>query len=72
MAGHAAHAVVQQNVSGARRARSAVGADHAIGGQGDLDLFGLEPLVEQFGGARGEDLHHRDDVFGAETAQAAC
>ena len=59
MAAHAAHAVVQQDVGGAGRARTAVGADHAVGGERDLDLFGFEPLVQKIGGALREDLDQR-------------
>ena len=39
VAAHAAHAMVQQDVGRAGRARAAVGADHAIGGQRDLHLL---------------------------------
>ena len=46
MAGHAAHHVVHQDVSRALRARAAVGADHAVGGQGDFELRRFEPFVE--------------------------
>jgi hypothetical protein len=62
--------MMQQDVSRARRARAAVGADHAIGGQRDLHLLGFEPLVEQIGGALREDFHQRDGVLGAQSAQA--
>ena len=68
MSGHAAHAVVQQDVGGTRRARAAVGADHAVGGQRDLDFLGLEPLVEEFGRALGEDLDQRYDIARAQAA----
>ena len=65
MAVHAAHAVVQQDVGGAGRARAAVGADHAVGGQRHLDLFGFEPLVQKFRGALREDLDQRHHVLRA-------
>ena len=41
MSGHAAHAVMQQDVGRAGRARAAVGADHAVGGQRDLHLLAI-------------------------------
>ena len=63
MSVHAAHAVVQQNVRRAGRARPAVGADHAVGGERHLDLLGLEPLVQEVGGALREDLHQADDLL---------
>ena len=62
VSGDAAHAVVQQDVGRARRARAAVGADHAVGGERDFDLLGFEPLVEELGGALREDLDQGDDV----------
>ena len=71
MAGHAAHAVVQQDVGGAGRARAAVGADDAVGGERHLHLLGFEPLVQKLGGALGEDLDQRDDVVRAQAAQAS-
>ena len=49
MAVDAAHAVVQQNIRRAGRARAAVGSDHAVGGERHFDLFGLEPFVQKIG-----------------------
>ena len=43
MAVDAAHAVMQQNIGRAGRSRAAVGSDHAVGGEGHLELFGFEP-----------------------------
>ena len=69
MAVHAAHAVMQQDVGGAGRARPAVGADHAVGGERDFELLGFEPFVQKIGGALREDLDQPDDFLGAEAAQ---
>ena len=44
MAVDAAHAVMQQDVGRAGRARAAVGADHAVGGERDLDLFATRTI----------------------------
>ena len=71
MAVHAAHAVVQQNVRRAGRARAAVGADHAVGGERDLDLLRLEPFVQKLRRALREDLHQPDDLGFREPAQPA-
>ena len=59
MPADAAHAVVQQDVGRARRARAAVGADHAVGGERDLHLRRFEPLVQEIGRALREDLDQR-------------
>src|SRR5690348_8770002 len=53
MAADAAHHVMHEDVRGAWRARSAVRADDAVGGERDFDFVGLEPLVEEVGGALG-------------------
>ena len=61
MAVNASHAVMQQNIRRAGGARTAIGSDHAVGGKRHLELFGLEPFVEKFRSALGEDLHQADD-----------
>ena len=66
---HAAHAVVHQDVGGACRARAAVGADHAIGGERDLDLRRFEPLVEKIGRALREDFDQARDLAGPRLAE---
>ena len=70
MPADSAHAMVQQNVGRPRRARAAVSADHAIGGERDLHFRRFEPFVEEFGRALGEDLDQRDDVLGRQMADA--
>src|ERR1035441_7800929 len=63
-----AHAVVQQDVGRARRARSAVGADRPVGSEGDLDFLAFEPLAEELGRALREDLDQRHEIARAQAA----
>jgi hypothetical protein len=70
-AGHAAHAVVHQDVGRAGGTRAAVRADHAIGRERDFDLGRFEPFVEQVGGALREDLHEAGNLARAQLAEAA-
>ena len=71
MAVHAAHAVVQQDVGGSGRARTAVCADHAVGGERDFDLLRFKPFVQKLGGALREDLDQSDDFSARKTAESA-
>ncbi len=70
MSVNAAHAVVQQNVRGSRRSRSAVGADHAVGCERHFELLGFEPFVQEFGGALREDFHQAHDLGFRQSPQA--
>ena len=69
MAVHAAHAVMQQNVSGAGRARAAVGSDDAVGGERHFDFFAFKPVVQEIRGALREDFHQADDLGARQAAQ---
>src|ERR1700743_1662627 len=60
------HAMVHQDVSGARGPRASVGSDHAIGGEGDLYFRRFEPLVQKIGGALREDLDEAGNLARAE------
>src|SRR6266403_1345365 len=51
-----AHVMVQEHVSGAGGTAAAEGADDAGGGHGGFEDVGLEPLVEEIGGAHGHEL----------------
>src|ERR1035437_3125494 len=63
-----AQAASQQDVRRPRRARSAISADHAVGGQRDLDFLGLEPFVEELRRALREDLDQRHEIARAQFA----
>ena len=71
MSGHAAHAVMQQDIRRAGRAWAAVGSNHSVGRQRHLHLLGFEPLVEILGRALGEDLDQRHHVLRTQPAQTA-
>src|SRR6266436_1541873 len=51
-----AHVVMKKNVGGARGTDAEEGADDAGGGYGGFENIGLEPLVEEIGGAHGHEL----------------
>ena len=70
LAADAAHDVMQQDVGGAGRARSAVRADDAVGGERDFDFVRFEPFVEEIGRALREDFHQTDDFFRGESAES--
>src|SRR5437867_5951698 len=55
MSAHSAHAVMQQNIGGAWRARAAVGPYHSISRERNLDLRRFEPLIQKIRGALGEN-----------------
>src|SRR5882724_4008039 len=57
MAVHTPHAVVQQNISGTGRSGASIRADHSVGGQRHLHLFGFEPFVQKIRGALSEDSY---------------
>ncbi len=63
------HAVVQQDVSRARRSRAAIGSDDPVGRQRDLDFFALKPIVQEIRGALRENLNQPDDLGARKAAQ---
>ncbi len=62
---------MHQDISRARRTRSAIGADHAVGRKRNLDLRRFEPLVEQIGRTGGEDLNQIGDIARSELTEAS-
>jgi hypothetical protein len=66
----ATHAVVKQDVGSAGRAGSAVGADHAVGGERDLHLLGLKPVVQKVGGGLRKYLDEGREIGGGKVAKA--
>ena len=51
-----AHHVMEEHVGRARHGRRGPRADHRVGGEGDLELLGLEPAVENGARRAGQDL----------------
>ena len=68
MPSHASHHVMQQDVSGAGRAWTAVRSNDAVGGQRHFDLARFKPFVQKLHRALREDLDQPDDLLGAEAA----
>ena len=66
LAAYAAHAVMQQDIGGAGRARAAVGADHPIGRQGHFHFRRFEPLIQKVCRALGEYFNQPDHFLAAQ------
>ena len=70
LAANAAHAVMQKDVRGAGRTRTAICADDAVGGQRNLDFGRFEPFVEEIGGALREDFDQANNFAAAQLEHA--
>ncbi len=64
-----AHVVMQKNVGGAGRADAEECADDAGCGHRGFERIGLEPLIEEIGGAHGHELDERVALVGRKAAE---